>query len=156
MDGRIEREQELHDHCCAGGARERASEFYVAARPARAHYRALVKQHARAGDVLESGCGRGGAAWYLDDVARSITGIGISEVAISLATESIPESAGGAAIRFEQMDAEALTFRGDSFDLVRGSGILHHLDIGAVPAEVARCCGPAATPCSWNHWGTIH
>jgi len=142
MDGRIEREQEFHDHRYAGGARERASKFYVAARPARSHYRALVKQHARAGDVLEYGCGRGGAAWYLGDVARSITGIDISEVAISLATERIPESSGGATIRFEQMDAEALAFPDDSFDLVCGSGILHHLDLNAVPAEVGRVLRP--------------
>ncbi len=142
MDGRIEREQEFHDHCYAKGARERASKFYVAARSARAHYRGLVERHARDGDVLEYGCGRGGAAWYLGDVARSVTGIDISEMAIAMATERIPESSGGATIRFERMDAEALAFPDDSFDLVCGTGILHHLDIGAVPAEVARVLRP--------------
>ena len=142
MDGRIEREQEFHDHCYAKGARERASKFYAAARSAREHYRALVKRYAGDGDVLEYGCGRGGAAWYLGDVARSVTGIDISEVAIAAATERIPESPGGATIRFERMDAEALTFPDDSFDLVCGSGILHHLDTGVVPAEVARVLRP--------------
>lgn len=40
------------------------------------------------------------------------------------------------------MDAERTSFRGGSFDLVTGSGILHHLDLDRSFAEVARLLRP--------------
>src|SRR3546814_13720576 len=40
------------------------------------------------------------------------------------------------------MNAEAMDFPDDSFDLVFGSGIIHHLDIDRAFAEIARVLRP--------------
>src|SRR3546814_16824046 len=40
------------------------------------------------------------------------------------------------------MNAEAMTFPDDSFDLVFGSGIIHHLDIDRAFGEIARVLRP--------------
>src|SRR3546814_18316951 len=40
------------------------------------------------------------------------------------------------------MNAEAMTFPDDSFDLVFGSGIIHHLDIDRASGEIARVLRP--------------
>ena len=111
MDDRVEREQEYHDHRYEHGTRSRAAKWYVAAHAARAHYRDLVRHGAVDGDVLEYGCGKGGAAWFLGDIADTITGIDISEVGIRGARERLAQAEERRAVtRFVQMNAEHLGF----------------------------------------------
>jgi SAM-dependent methyltransferase len=45
-------------------------------------------------------------------------------------------------VTFEVMDAEHLTFPDASFDVICGSGILHHLDLARANTEIARCLAP--------------
>ena len=45
-------------------------------------------------------------------------------------------------LTFRVMDAEQLEFADDSFNLVCGSGVLHHLDLNRAYAEVARVLEP--------------
>lgn len=41
-------------------------------------------------------------------------------------------------VAFRLMDAEALEFPPDTFDLICGTGILHHLDLDAAYGQIAR------------------
>lgn len=95
-------------------------------------------------DVLEYGCAEGGlslSGLKLPEVACSLVGIDISDVAIETATQHALEAGYGNA-RFIAMDAEAMTFEARSFDLVFGRGIIHHLDLDRCYAEIARVLRP--------------
>lgn len=145
MDDRIDREREFHDHSYADGARERVGRFYAAAGGAVRGYRRSVEKAGRDADVLEFGCGPGGVVGYLKSTARSLVGIDVSPVAIEMARDWASGVAGDAPVRFETMNAEAMTFEDASFDLVCGSGILHHLDLEAGLVEVRRVLRPGGT-----------
>ena len=79
--------------------------------------------------VLEIGCGEG---WTTVDLCRAgafVDAFDISEQAVSNARESA-ESAGVASdCRFRTMPAESLDYEDNSFDVVFGFAILHHLDL---------------------------
>lgn len=145
MDDRLDRERDFHDHSYTEGVRRPVRKFYLADRSARRWYRHQVESRAQGADALEYGCGRSGAVAYLKGSARSVVGIDISPVAIQMATEWERGLPGAAEVRFEQMNAEAMTFPDASFDLVCGSGILHHLDVDAAMHEVARVLRPGGT-----------
>src|SRR3546814_11483257 len=74
-------------------------------------------------------------------MARTATGIDISDVAIEKGRERARQK-GFTNVRLEAMNAEAMTFPDDSFDLVFGSGIIHHLDIDRAFGEIARVLRP--------------
>ncbi len=89
--------------------------------------------------VLELGCGHGDLSLALLNRGALVTGIDISQNyiddAISAANKfGFNEKDFG----FSVMDAHALTFNDDSFDLVIGSGILHHLDLELSLGEINR------------------
>jgi len=67
--------------------------------------------------------------------AAHVTGIDISKVAIE---RLAARAADDLRLQFEVMDAENLEFPVGSFDVVCGSGILHHLDVKRSLAEIAR------------------
>src|SRR3546814_11149342 len=73
--------------------------------------------------------------------ARTATGIDISDVAIERG-RAWARQKGLANVRLEAMNAEAMAFPDDSFDLVLGSGITHHLDIDRAFAEIPRVLRP--------------
>ena len=83
---------------------------------------------------MEYGCGTGALAFDLAEQGSNSVAIDISPVAISEAEQVA--HARGLTARFEEMNAEAMTFDNDSFDLVFGSGILHHLDMERATQEV--------------------
>jgi SAM-dependent methyltransferase len=94
--------------------------------------------------VLEYGCADGSLSLCELDLpqrCRSLTGIDISAVAIAKANAEI-QYAGLTNARFMVMDAEATTFADQSFDLVFGRGILHHLDLTKCFSEIARVLRP--------------
>jgi SAM-dependent methyltransferase len=145
MSGDVQaRERDFHNRRFGAPVDPRAhlDKWYAAVRHGAAWQDALVRAEAAGRDVLEYGCADGTLALDrldLPRVARSVTGIDISDVAIDKARER----AGGAAnARFLTMDAEAMTFADASFDLVYGRGILHHLDLARSLAEIARVLRP--------------
>jgi SAM-dependent methyltransferase len=137
---RHRREQSFHDARYADDPRASLGKYYRVARASQQRYRDLLAA-GPAGDILEYGCGVGSAAATVAPVDARITGIDISPTAIDLARRSAG-AAGCENITFEQMNAEALRFDDDSFDLVCGSGILHHLDLDVALGEVARVLRP--------------
>jgi SAM-dependent methyltransferase len=51
------------------------------------------------------------------------------------------------------MDAEHMDFPDDAFDIVCGSGVLHHLDLPVAYAEIARVLRPSGLAAFWEPLG---
>jgi len=98
-------------------------------------------------DVLEYGCSDGGwslSSLHLPGICRSLQGIDISDVAVAKANEQ-SRRIGAANATFLAMNAEAMSFEDNMFDLVYGRGIIHHLDLDRCFAEVVRVLKPGGT-----------
>ena len=93
--------------------------------------------------VLDYGCGPGYLTNYLlDHGAVHVTGIDISEGEIEQAREQAERD--GVADRCTHLvaDAHNLPFEDDSFDLIVGDSILHHLDMEIALREIRRVLRP--------------
>jgi SAM-dependent methyltransferase len=140
---RKERERAFHDERFADETRGAVDKYY-AIDAGKARYRELVATHGgHEKRVLEYGCGVGSEAFDLAAGGAHVTGIDISGVAIETSRDEASER--GVSVDFFEMDAEALTFPDDSFDLVCGSGILHHLDLERAFGQIARVLSPGGT-----------
>jgi ubiquinone/menaquinone biosynthesis C-methylase UbiE len=135
---RYEREREFHNQANKRwGAVEK---FYDIAPGARIRYKERVLVSAPEGSrVLEYGCGEGGCAFDLASRGSAVTGIDISEVRIERARQRAGALPG---LSFEVMNAEHLDFPDDTFDVICGAAILHHLDLDSALAEIARTLKP--------------
>ncbi|MBT3345532.1 MAG: methyltransferase domain-containing protein [Gemmatimonadetes bacterium] len=145
--GRLEREAHFHDHVFAEDARQAAGRFYAVAQRSKRLYRERVLRGGDGLDVLEYGCGPGSCAFDLARAGARVTGIDISPGAIELAkaqaeAEGLSEALSSGRLRFEVMNAEALSVADDSFDRICGSGILHHLDLSRALPEITRILRP--------------
>ncbi|MGH2684128.1 MAG: class I SAM-dependent methyltransferase [Actinomycetota bacterium] len=140
---RYRREQEFHDRRYADDPRARVARFYDAAKAGERCYGSQITQAGPGSRVLEYGCGTGSAAFELTERGADVVGIDISPVAVDRAAAEA--STRGLEIGFTVMNAEALDFPDRSFDLVCGSGILHHLDLERCLPEIRRVMAPGAT-----------
>ena len=137
QDTRIQREQEFHDERFAHDvARASARKFYALDGGAKTQYLALIQANCSGKKSLEYGCGPGGNALALAQAGGLVTAIDISPVAIESAQADA--HAAGLNVRYEVMNAEAMSFPDQSFDLICGSGILHHLDLTRAFNEIRR------------------
>ncbi len=140
---RLAREAEFHDHSFSTNLREsEVGKFYAVARRSYECYHDLIFGKVAGKDVLEYGCGINSDGLALAREGARITGIDISPVAIE---ESNALAAGAGLtdrVSYHVMNAEELTFPDNSFDLVCGIGILHHLDLEKGYGEVARVLRP--------------
>ena len=93
--------------------------------------------------VLDYGCGRGDMSFYMLGQGAEVHGIDISSVYIEDAGKRC-DAAGYDKRRFQfhVMDAHAMNFPADVFDIVVGLGILHHLDADVALKEIHRVLKP--------------
>jgi ubiquinone/menaquinone biosynthesis C-methylase UbiE len=140
MTDRIQREQAFHDRRFAKPATRarKVARFYRLATSVQADYRRLLVQQP-AVTVLEYGCGTANYAFDLTENGSCVMGVDISRVALQLARKATGSIA---SISFSQMNAEAMALAANSFDLVCGTGILHHLQLERALAEIARVLRP--------------
>lgn len=137
---RIDREAQFHDHRFADDSERAATgKFYRAAPDGQLAYKARVEELGR-GRVLEYGCGTGSEAFELAQRGAVVTAIDISSTAISMAAARADQL--GLDIELREMNAEQLDFAPDSFDLVCGSGILHHLDTEVAAQQIKQVVAP--------------
>jgi SAM-dependent methyltransferase len=122
-----EAEKEYFDHAFEQQVRQSVSKFYAVGQINNKCYEDYLFQHTNDKKVLEYGCGTGTYAYELAKRGAWVTGIDISDVAITKAQERAGQE--GLAIEFRNMDAENMDFPDDSFDVICGKGILHHLDL---------------------------
>lgn len=99
-------------------------------------YSQIVSSMCNGKHLLEYGCGTGsGSLKWLQAGAR-LTGIDISSEGIRKARENIQKS--GFRAEYFVMNAENTDFPQNNFDIVVGTGILHHLDLKLAYSELSR------------------
>jgi SAM-dependent methyltransferase len=97
-------------------------------------------QHQR---VLEIGCGSGDLAIRLANAGADLTVLDISQRSVEIARERVKQFAKGASIRTVVAPAEATGLPADSFDLIIGNRVIHHLDVALATTEIARLLAPS-------------
>ncbi|MCK4404183.1 MAG: class I SAM-dependent methyltransferase [candidate division Zixibacteria bacterium] len=136
-----EDEEQFFDRTYKFGARKPVSKFYTVVQSSRKYYEDFLFAHCRNKKVLEFGCGSGSYAFFLTRRGAKVMGIDISRVAIEQAkARACKEKMKD--IEFLVMDAEEMQFEDDSFDMVYGTGILHHLRLHKALRELARVLNP--------------
>ena len=135
---RLQREREFQDSRIIeeDAARQPADKYYVLMRRPRDRYTHRVLELGRGRRLLEYGCSDGEATRAWATRGTLTTGIDLSPEAIRVARERAARA--GLDIRYEVMNAEAMTFADREFDVIAGTGILHHLDLDRAYAEIAR------------------
>lgn len=141
---RYEREREFHDERFArDGGERRSSRYYSVAAESQAYYRQRLDAHSGPGRaVLEYGCGTGSAAFDLAEAGAEVVAIDISPVAVDHARSEAASRGVSERLSVREMNAESLELPDGSFDLVCGSGILHHLELDRALDEIARVLRP--------------
>jgi len=156
MTDKTQRERTFHDQIYENQSRERVSKFYSVTASSRRCYQSSVMGDCEGRNVLEYGCGKGCLAIELAQSGASVIGIDISSVVIeqakleaeesraeqSRAEQSRAEQSRAVSVQFLNMDAENTDFADQSFDLICGTGILHHLDLEKTYSELVRILKP--------------
>jgi SAM-dependent methyltransferase len=143
MSTRLEREREFHDHVFTEqDVRAPTRRFKAVLGALHKWNLETLSAYAPGARALEYGCGQGSRAYHLARNGAHVVGIDISPVAIEQAIEQARAEGLEDQMTFRVMDAEHLDFPDGSFDLVCGSGVLHHLDLNRAYAEVARVLEP--------------
>lgn len=137
MERRYQREQEIHNKFYSEGTREVVEKFYTVVRSSRRFYEDFLQSHCTNKHVLEYGCGSYGYLFSLVRRGATVTGIDISDVAIEQARQRARREQ-LEHITLRVMNAEALAFDTNTFDIICGTGVLHHLDLSKALSEVAR------------------
>ena len=75
--------------------------------------------------VLDYGCGSGQLGIYLAMLGAKVSGFDLSPLGVEVANWAATKY--GLSCSFEAMDAEELSYPDQSFDLVVGFGVLHHV-----------------------------
>ncbi|MDI6808602.1 MAG: class I SAM-dependent methyltransferase [Candidatus Eisenbacteria bacterium] len=132
---------ECLDWTFEAGARKAVSKFYAIAGSSRECYEELIFSECSGKNVLEYGCGAGSYAFPLANRGASVVGIDISKEAIEIASSRAKEE-GLDKVVFAVMDAEATQFEDNSFDMVCGTAILHHLRVDRALNEIVRVLKP--------------
>lgn len=135
-----ESEKRFHNKIFKDKTRSAVDKFYSVSNSSRRFYLDFLKRNCVGKRVLEYGCGPGSSAFFLAKNNAIVTGIDISDYAISLAKAYAEKQ--GAPVEFHVMDAEHLGFEDNSLQLVCGSGIIHHLQLHRAFAELSRTLTP--------------
>ena len=141
---RLAAERAFHDRKFGESKEHRgAASIYDLPRAAYRDFERRLQMLAPGADILEYGCGDCSYVARLSAWGGKVTAIDISEEAIRTARGLAVE--GGFEARFACMNAEALSFADDSFDLIVGRAILHHLDLDKALPALARVLRPGGT-----------
>ena len=137
------REQEFHDQAYAKDVRRSLSKYYRVGKISRDSYLKEILDQCNDKSILEYGCGSdGGDSFTLARGGATVIGIDISPVAVTEAQSLSRQKALEDKTSFLVSDAENLDFPDGHFDMVVGSGILHHLDIQKSIREISRVLKP--------------
>jgi ubiquinone/menaquinone biosynthesis C-methylase UbiE len=134
-------EREFFNQSYATRARAPLAKYYAITRNSDRYYKDYLRESCAGKVVLEYGCGMGSNAFWLAEQSARIVGIDISDGAIEMAREKAARQ-DLRNVEFQVMDAERMSFEDGSFDVVCGTGILHHLDVETSLGELARVLRP--------------
>ena len=149
LEKRVEREYQAHANRDVLAENIRIKERYshIENYPSRRRLVAIISKFASETPnniILDYGCGRGSNSLkYLQYGARKVYGIDISPGYISNAIELMRQAGYDESLfDFRVMDAHVLNFEENTFDLIIGNGILHHLTPDIALKEVYRVLKP--------------
>jgi len=149
MEARLQSEIAFHNKRFAEGNRGvktpaglgDVEKYYSVVGRSRSFYLEQIQEGCQGKRVLEYGCATCGHTRYLPKRGARVTGIDISDVAVREA-QRCAEVEQIEALDYRVMNAEVLEFDDNSFDLIYGNAILHHLDLKKAFAELARTMKP--------------
>lgn len=142
-DPRYDRERAFHDQRFARDDRP-ANRFYTISEAANAHQSEILDAAPRDAEFLDYGCGAAAnSAIHLAGHGRRVVAIDLSSVAVAEAEAKARALGLDGQIEFHEMNAEALSFADRSFDVVCGTGVVHHLDLRSAYSEIARVLRPS-------------
>ena len=137
-----QRQQQFFNGAFGENTRRSVGKFYSITKAVHSFYCEYLCAHVAGKRILEYGCGNGSLAFFIGQQgAREVIDIDISEVGIEQAIQQAHELKLDN-VTFSVMDAEAMDFEDNSFDVICGSGILHHLDVKVALSEIARVLAP--------------
>lgn len=147
---RLAREREFHNQRFEhGDDRQAQMKYYTAVNKGGEAYKQAVDAAASNARVLEYGCGDADNYKRLAPLVKTLDAIDISDNAIA----RLKAAGAGSHINFHVMDAMNLSFATGSFDMVFGSGIVHHLDTRRSAQEVSRVLSPGGQAIFWEPLG---
>jgi SAM-dependent methyltransferase len=140
---RLEREQAFHDdRFTDDGGRSGAKKYYSVTRASSSRLGRALEAIPAGARALELGCGLTNHAMPLAERGVEVCAIDISPVAVAEMRRRVVDTGLGHLVTTQVMNAEELAFTAGSFDLVVGTGILHHLDLSLVYPQIARVLRP--------------
>lgn len=146
LERRLAAERDFHNRKF-GEAHEHGGSASIYALPHAAYrfYRREIQARIAGADVLEYGCGDDSYAGRMAEWGGRVTAIDISDEAVEAAQRAAAAAGCADRVTAVRMNAEELSFADDSFDLVVGRAILHHLDLEKAYASLARVLRPGGT-----------
>lgn len=134
---RLHKEQSFHDKRFKGDdIRRDVHKYYSVNKRMRNRYAGIVSKYCKGKKLLDYGCGTGGGSEQWLKCGAILTGIDISPEGINKAKERIANTEYDA--DYFVMNAENTEFDEGSFDIVVGTGIIHHLDLLKSYQELCR------------------
>lgn len=103
--------------------------------------------------LLDYGCGQGEEAVYLAKMGAHVTAIDISPVGIRLTKERASRNGVGDRVRAMLMRCDPTEFPSESFDVIHGFGILHHVGLRTGMKEIGRLLRPGGRALFFEHMG---
>lgn len=117
--------------------------FYAIERKGRTVVLDWFRENCPGKRVLDYCCGNGDDSFILaKDGAAEVVGIDISEISIKNCRDRARQEGLEKTMSFLVMDAEAMTFDDDSFDIITEYGALHHLNLAKAYSEISRVLNP--------------
>lgn len=142
---RLEREREFHDRRFAEDSerQQKVGKFYKITKSIEQKKAKILLDNSKGAKIIEYGCGKGSYAFTLaKQGAELVTGIDISPVAIKIAEQEAIAKGVADRAYFRVMNAENLEFAPNSYDLICGSGILHHLNLNLAVNSIVKVLKP--------------
>lgn len=137
-DNRLEKEKAFHDNRFDGEDKLRINvkKYYSVNKNLTERYIDTISRYCKGKKLLEFGCGTGQNTEKWLNLCAQFTGIDISPKGIEKARLNAANYKYKS--NFFVMNAENTEFENNSFDIIIGSGIIHHLDITNAYKEINR------------------
>ncbi|HEX4591806.1 MAG TPA: class I SAM-dependent methyltransferase [Gemmataceae bacterium] len=105
--------------------------------------------------LLDYGCGMGEEAVYFAKLGATVTAIDASQVGIDITRQRAAFNGQADRVQAFVMDATHCTFPDNSFDLIHGLGILHHIGLQEGLGQVHRLLKPGGVAVFLEPMGNI-
>ncbi len=139
LDKRLKDEQEFHNEIFESDIRSKeVGRFYLINDAIHKDYEKFIFDRPKDRVYLEYGCGmaKGNRLARLASEGAIAYGIDISDYAIENLLSKANEK--NIRISYSVMNAEDMTFEDDTFDVIFGTGILHHLDLDKSYSNISK------------------